>query len=95
MDELIDCDTHSTDSPHVTEVFTARGKIPTESEMDLLFENLSCASTKPAILSLISKFSDAYVPKSLYSNFPQPLKSLKQPSYMELDYLELLAICEC
>ena len=68
--------------------------MPTESKMDLLFENLSCSGTKPAILSLIPKFADSYMPKSSHAGFPKPLKSLKQASYLDLDYHELLKVCE-
>ena len=68
--------------------------MPSESEMDLLFENLNCTGTKPAILSLVPKFADSYMPKSSCSSFPQPLKSLKQSTYMDLDYHELLKVCE-
>ena len=34
------------------------------------------------------------MPKSSCSDFPQPLKSLKQSSYVDLDYHELLKTCE-
>ena len=34
------------------------------------------------------------MPKSLCAGFPQPLSSLKEPSYLQLNYLELLAKCE-
>ena len=37
---------------------------PTDLEMKLLFEKLSLAVTKHAILSLIPPYSDKYVPKS-------------------------------
>ena len=70
------------------------GKKSTESELALLFENLSSGGTKPGILSLVSKFADSYVPKSLCTGFPQPLNSLKEPSYLQLSYHELLAKCE-
>ena len=91
LDEAIDQDT---DPTNITEVSVARGKVPSESEMDLLFENLSFSGTKPAILSLIPKYADSYMPKSSSSDFPQPLKSLKQSSYVDLDYHELLKVCE-
>ena len=91
LDDIIDGnDQQQRDNPKVPE----RGKTPTESELALLFENLSCGGTKPGILSLVSKFSDSYVPKSLCAGFPQPLSSLKEPSYLQLNYLELLAKCE-
>ena len=67
---------------------------PTDLEMKLLFEKLSLAVTKPAILSLIPPYSDKYVPKSSGDILPKPLKSLQQPSYLHLQYNELLNVCE-
>ena len=90
LDEIIDGNEQQRDDPKVH----IRGKKSTESELALLFENLSCGGTKPGILSLVSKFSDSYVPKSLCSDFPQPLNSLKESSYLQLSYHELLAKCE-
>ena len=55
---------------------TARGNESMESEMNMLFANLSAGGTKPLILSLISKYSDEYVPNSTMDSFPLPLKSL-------------------
>ena len=92
LDEAID---HDSDPANTTEVVSVgRGKMPSESKMDLLFENLNCTGMKPAILSLVPKFADSYMPKSSCSGFPQPLKSLKQLTYMDLDYHELLKVCE-
>ena len=91
MDDIIDGkDEQQRNDPKVPE----RGKAPTESELELLLENLSCGGTKPDMLSLFAKISDLYVPKSLCAGFPQPLSSLKEPSYLQLNYLELLAKCE-
>ena len=59
--------------------------------MKIIFELLG---TKPAILSLIPKFADSYMLKSSSSDFPQPLKSLKQSTYLDLEYHELLKVCE-
>ena len=64
---------------------------PTDSEMEQFFANLSLCETKPAILSLIPKYSDTYVPKLSLSTLPQPLTSLHKSDYMKL---ELLNICE-
>ena len=58
LDEAIDQDI---DPTNITEVSVARGEKPSESEMDLLFENLNFSGTKPAILSLIPKYADSYV----------------------------------
>ena len=90
LDDMIDGNEKQMDDPKVS----VRGKKSTESELAMLFENLSCGGTKPAILSLVSKFSDLYVPKSSCADFPQPLNLLKEPSYLQLSYHELLAKCE-
>ena len=69
LDDIIDGkDEQQRNDPKVPE----RGKAPTESELELLFENLSRGGTKPGILSLVTKYSDLYVPKSLCAGFPQP-----------------------
>ena len=70
-----------------------RGKSSTKSELASLFEELSCGGTKPGILSLTSRHSDVYVPKMMCDNFPQPLSSLNQAQYIQMNYLELLAQC--
>ena len=44
--------------------------------------------------SLIAPYSDEYVPKSSVGTFPMPLKSLQQPLYTEMQYHELLVVCE-
>jgi len=71
----------------------AREKRSTESELSLLFEELSCGGTKPGVLSLVLDHSDVYVAKLTCDGFPQPLSSLKPPQYTQMKYLELLAQC--
>ena len=44
----------TTQSSSGPECVTKQGKEPSESEMQALFDNLSCGNTKPVILSLIS-----------------------------------------
>ena len=91
MDDIIDGkDEQQRNDSKVPE----RGKAPTESELELLFENLSGGGTKPDMLSLVAKISDSYVPKSLCTGFLQPLSSLKKKSYLQLNYFELVAKCE-
>ena len=90
MDEVVDGNKQQRGDSKVP----VRGKKSTESELALLFENLSSRGTKPGILSLVSKFADSYVPKSLCTGFPQPLNLLKEPRYLQLSYHELLAKCE-
>ena len=67
---------------------------PSNEEYDLFYEQLSKTGTKPAILSLIPKHSDPYVPKRMLSTFPQPLPLLHKPKYIKLDYPDLLTLCE-
>lgn len=59
-----------------------------------LFQELSKAGTKPAILSLLPGYSDSYVPASRLESFPKPLQSLYDPAYESLPYVELLDACE-
>jgi len=49
----------------------------TESELPLLFKNLSTSGTKPGVLSVVPEYSDEYVPKSACKEFPPPLNALK------------------
>ena len=68
--------------------------LPAADEFDTFYESLSYSGTKPAILSLIPKYSSSYVPKRLLPTFPQPLQLLHLPEYMDLEYHELLKVCE-
>jgi len=72
----------------------ARGKESTESEMEILFANLSNGGSKPLILSLIPEYSHKYVPKSTLDSFPVPLKSLQLASHISLSYPSLLQVCQ-
>ena len=58
----------------------------TDIEMEQLFSDLNLCGTKPAILSLIPKYSDNYITKLSLPTFPQPLTSLYQSNYMKLEY---------
>ena len=70
------------------------GCCSTDEDLNLLFQNLSIAGTKPGVLSLVPEFSDSYVPKSCKENFPTVLRSLQDSSYMQLRYDQLLEVCE-
>ena len=70
------------------------GTESTESELEDLLHDLSCGGTKPLVLSLVSHYSDSYMPKSSLETFPRPLKSLQQAEYLKLSYTDLLDICE-
>ena len=61
--------------------------------MDAFYEFLSECGRKPAILSLIPKYSDAYMPEASLPEFPQPLQLLYQSEYMDLQYHEVLRVC--
>ena len=66
---------------------------PTKDDMDLFFKNLKLCGTKPALLSLIPEYLDNYIPKTSFTNFPQPLTSLQKPEYLKLPYHDLLNVC--
>ena len=67
---------------------------PDSRELESLLESLSQCGSKPAILSLLPRYSSTYVPRSRLSNFPKPLQSLSEPRYEKLSYINLLSICE-
>ena len=67
---------------------------PGSKAVDEFYEELSECGTKPAILSLVDKYSPSYVPKSFLDKIPQPLPLLYQPEHMELEYHKLLKECE-
>ena len=66
---------------------------PSSDEFDAFYESLSHSGIKPAILSLIPKYSSSYVLKRLLPTFPQPLQLLHLPEYTDLEYHELLKLC--
>ena len=83
-----------------SEVHTATGQVELTSEeleeldLDLFFQDISKQDTNLAILSLVTPYSDNYVPKSTVAGFPKPINSLFQPEYGELPYDELLDVCQ-
>ena len=50
---------------------------------------LSESGTKPAVLSLITGYSDSYVPNTSLPEFPQPLLMLYDPDFFYLKNIEL------
>ena len=66
----------------------------TSEELDLFFKDISMQGTSPAVLSLVTPYSDKFIPKSTSAGFPKPLNSLYQPEYGELPYDELLEVCQ-
>ena len=68
---------------------------PQESAIAKFFRQLSTkTSGKPVILSLVPEYADAYIPKTLTSNFPRPLSELFDPNTVNLTFDELLTKCE-
>ena len=92
LDDLIDGE----DGPQMESdvLFAAHGEVATDSEMVTLFENLSLGGTRPAVFSVISGYSEPFIPKFMLPTFPKPLMSLRQPEYVDLGYDELLALSE-
>ena len=82
------------DGDYGGETVPKHGCRSTDADLDLLFENLSIAGTKPGVLSLVPKFSDNYVPESSRDNFPIVLKLLQKQSYIGLRYDQLLEVCK-
>ena len=66
---------------------------PSEAEIQRLFSDLATAG-KPAILSLVSGFSDKNVPLCEKNMLPRPLTDLFKDEYLELSYPDLLVKCE-
>ena len=67
---------------------------PESSELDNFFTKLSQCSTKPVILSIVTPYSDSYIPKTIQPTYPKPLQQLYDEKYLDCNYLELLAVCE-
>ena len=67
---------------------------PTEKELQSLYRDIAAAASKPALLSLVSGFSDEYVPLSEIGVPPKPLTDLYSADYMDLAHPDLLVKCE-
>ena len=67
---------------------------PTANELEVFFKKLSESGKKPVVLSLVSAYSDAYVP--LYKNgmLPKPLTDYFEEQYLRFNYPDLLVKCE-
>ena len=91
MEDSIERDLPSDDSNgEMSDQHTESTLIPTVTDYESFFEQLSETDTKPAILSLIPKYSNAYVPKRMVAKMSPPLQLLYKSEYIELDYLNLL-----
>ncbi|XP_043227776.1 uncharacterized protein LOC122384449 [Amphibalanus amphitrite] len=63
---------------------------PSQGELDSLFKALSQSGSKPAVLSLIEPYAEAYVPESLHSDLPQLVGVVFDKANMELSYDQLV-----
>ncbi len=62
-------------------------------KLELFFSKLAESDSKPGILSVIDKYSDAYIPKTKRPSFPKPLQQLFHMKYLSYIYTELLEVC--
>ena len=66
---------------------------PSAEELASFFEDLS-KEGKPAILSLVPKYSDRYIPLCEQGVLPPPLTNMFKADYLQLSYPEVLKKCE-
>ena len=67
---------------------------PTEAEVTQLLTNISKCGTKPAILSLVSPFSDSFVPNEYGNELPVLITDLTDSTTFNLSHSELLDKCK-
>ena len=65
---------------------------PTDAELENLYKELSQCG-KPALLSLVPGYSEAYIPASATGSLPLPLTEVFQKDMLESSYPELLKVC--
>jgi len=61
----------------VEETISSEGSHSTDGEIREPFEKLNHTNTKPAILSLITPYSEKYIPKPCLNVFPKHLNHFK------------------
>ena len=95
MDGAINNSEFSVLSKEESAIHTAVSQVEsTSEELDLFFKGISKHGTSPAVLSLVTPYSDRFIPKSSSAGFPKPLNLLYQPEYGKLPYDELLEVCQ-
>lgn len=67
---------------------------PSVDELDNFYKTLSEAGTKPAILSIVPGYCEAYVPLQVTGDLPPSLSNLYNEQFASLSYPELLSKCE-
>ena len=66
---------------------------PSEAEKAQLFNSLAkCEGAKPAVLAIVSPYSEAYIPASLDQDLPMVLSDLYKREYLSLGYSSLLQL---
>lgn len=94
IDERIDSGSLSHDAQQMSSRAAKTAvNLPSDEQMDAFYERLSACGRKPAILPLIPKYLDAYVPKASRPGFPQPLQLLHQPDYLNSEYTMNWCMC--
>ncbi len=81
-----------TTAPRVIGTSSHINKQSRDSRLDSFLKNLASCGTKPGILSVISDYSDTYIP--YLDTFPKPLKELFEQKYLSYCYLDLLNVSD-
>ena len=74
---------------------------PSDAELETFFHGLSLGDTKPAVLSLVSPYSDGYIPKQAQIVFPEMLRDLvredhyKKPFNIVLEHSMAVKLAVC
>ena len=78
-----------------TERVSKKNDVPKPSDFELedFFQKISKCGSKPAVLSLVTPFSDAYVPRDFSEEFPPLISDFVDTSCFNLPYDELLVKC--
>ena len=66
---------------------------PSPAELDIFFRGLSLGDTKPALLSLVSPYSDGFVPKQAQVAFPALLPDLYKEDLYKQPFNVVLGKC--
>ena len=95
--KLLDISISSCSSPPIPARSASKASsVPVATQQDMLAfcEQLHQTGKRVGILSSMSAFSDDYVPSSLNDNFPTPLTELLDDKCYDLNYAELVSVCE-
>ena len=65
-----------------------------EDQQKDFYASLNLAKVKPAILKIVQPYAQAFVPTATLSTYPKPISDLYDPSTLQLNYRDLLAVCD-